>query len=89
MKCSSDGELLEVAAEPPHHRLLVLRRPALRVQVDELESILEGEARQLAGGVLSHPESAALDRSAEAHAGAGFGGHERMFSRAGLEADGR
>jgi len=43
-----------------------------------LQRILEREVRQLACGVLGHPEGAALDRSAEADVSAGFRGHERL-----------
>jgi hypothetical protein len=48
--------------------------------MDELQNILEREIRQLASRVLGQPESAALDRSAEADVRVGLGGHERMFS---------
>jgi hypothetical protein len=34
--------------------------------MDELESVLERQVRELAGSVLGHPEGSALDRSAEA-----------------------
>jgi hypothetical protein len=37
----------------------------LRVEVDELEQILEREIRELTRCVLGQPEGAALDRSAE------------------------
>src|SRR5262249_44535353 len=72
--------LADVALEPAHRRLLVLRRSALGVQVDELERVLEREVRQLAGGVLCQPQRAALDRPAEADLGVRLRGHERMFS---------
>jgi ATP-dependent DNA ligase len=54
-------------------------RSALGVQVDELQCVLEREVRELAGRVLGHPQSSALDRSAEAHMGVRLGGQERML----------
>jgi hypothetical protein len=51
------------------------------VEVDEPERILEREIRQLAGGVLGHPERTALDRSAEANLTVRLRSQERMFSR--------
>jgi len=47
--------------------------------VDELEGILERKVRELASGVLGHPEGSALDCSAEADVGMGFRRHERML----------
>jgi hypothetical protein len=49
--------------------------------MDELQSILERQVRQLAGGVLGEPECATLDRAAEADVSVGLGGQERMFAR--------
>ena len=65
----------QIALEPPHRRPLVLRRSALRVQVDELQGILEREVRQLAGGVLGQPECSALDRASEADVGVRLSRH--------------
>jgi len=70
----------QVALEPAQRGLLVLRRSALGVEMDELERILEREVRKVAGGVFSSPQRSALDRSAEADAGVRLGGHERMFA---------
>ncbi len=43
----------QVTLQPTHRRPLVLWRTTLRVEMDELQKILEWEVRQLAGGVLS------------------------------------
>jgi hypothetical protein len=45
-----------------------------------LEGVLKRKARQLASGVLGHPESSALDRTAEADVSMSFRRHEHMFS---------
>jgi hypothetical protein len=81
------GEVLErrrllgdVSLQPPHRRLLVLRRPALGIQVDELQKVRERQVREVAGGVLGQPECSALYRSTEADVSVRLGGHERMFS---------
>jgi hypothetical protein len=59
----------QVPLKPAHRRLLVLRRSALRVELHELQGILERQVRQLAGCVLREPECSALDRTAEADLG--------------------
>jgi hypothetical protein len=41
----------------------------LGIEMDELESVLDEEVRQLAGGVLGHPQCPALDRPTEADTG--------------------
>lgn len=48
--------------------------------MDELQRVLEREVRQLASGVLGHPQRPALDRPTEADVSVGLRGHERMFS---------
>jgi hypothetical protein len=48
--------------------------------MDELQRVLEWQAREFAGGVLGQPQSATLDRSAEADVRMWLGGQERMFS---------
>jgi hypothetical protein len=48
--------------------------------VDEPERVLERQVRELAGGVLGHPECAAFARTLEPDVGLRFGGHEQMFS---------
>jgi hypothetical protein len=50
----------------------------------ELQRVLQRKVRQLAGGVLGHPERPALDGSAEADVSVRLGGHERMFARGAL-----
>ncbi len=45
----------QVPLEPPHRRLLVLRRPALGVEVDELQRVLERQVRELARCIFGHP----------------------------------
>ena len=57
----------------------VVRRTYGR-QRAELERVLEGEVRELAGRVLGHPQCSALDRPAEANAGVRLRGQERMFA---------
>ena len=47
--------------------------------MDELQRVRKRGVRELASGVLSHPQGSALDGSAEANAGVRLGGHERMF----------
>ena len=69
----------DVTLEPPQSRLLVVRRPALRVEMDEL-GVLEREGRELAGRVLGEPQCAALDRSAEANVRVRLGGQETYVS---------
>lgn len=71
----------QVPLEPAHCRSLELRRPALGVETDQLEGVLERQVRQLTRGVLGSPECSALDRSAEADVSMSLCGHERMFSR--------
>jgi hypothetical protein len=70
----------EIANEPPPRRRLSLRGATLEVEMHELQRVLERQVRELAGGVLGHPEGSALDCSAEADVRVGLGGHERMFS---------
>jgi hypothetical protein len=48
--------------------------------MDELERVLERQVRELASGVLGHPQSSALDSSAEADVSVGLSRHEHMFS---------
>jgi len=48
--------------------------------MDELEGILERQARKLPSGILGHPQCSTLDRSAEADVGMGFRCHEQMFA---------
>ena len=48
--------------------------------MDELKRVLERKVRKLACSVLGHPESSALDRSAEADMGIGLRSQERMFA---------
>jgi hypothetical protein len=55
---------------------------AFAVQVDELERVFERQVRQLARGVLSHPQRSALDSAAEADLSMTFRSHKRMFARA-------
>jgi hypothetical protein len=43
--------LAEVALEPAQRRLLVLRRPAISVELHELEGVLERYVRELPGSV--------------------------------------
>jgi hypothetical protein len=50
--------------------------------VDELERVFERQVRQLARGVLSHPQRSALDSAAEADLSMTFRSHKRMFARA-------
>jgi hypothetical protein len=57
-----------VALEPGQHGAFELRRTALCVEVDELQRALERQVRKLASGILSHPQSSALGRSAQADA---------------------
>jgi hypothetical protein len=45
-----------------------------------LERVLEREVGELAGGVLGHPQCAALDGAAEADVGVGLRRQERMFA---------
>ena len=45
----------QIPLEPPHRRLLVLRRSALGVEVDEL-CVLERQVRTLASGVVGKPD---------------------------------
>jgi hypothetical protein len=49
------GPLGQVPLEPPHRRPLVLRRSTLRVEVDELQEVVEWEVRKLTRCVLGHP----------------------------------
>jgi hypothetical protein len=49
--------------------------------MDELQEIFERNVRQLAGGVLGHPQGTSLDRPAEADVRVRLGSHERMFPR--------
>ena len=49
--------LREVPLEPPQGRLLILRAVWLRVQVDELQGVLERQLRDLPGGVLGTPRA--------------------------------
>ena len=74
----------QVTLEPPHRRLLALRRPALGVHVDELERVLERQIREFASSVLSQPESSALDGTTEADVRVRLRGQERMFARLSL-----
>jgi hypothetical protein len=46
----------------------------------ELQRVFERQVRQLAGGVLVHPESPALDRTAEVSVSIRLGGQERMLA---------
>ena len=46
----------------------------------ELQRVPERQVRELASGVLSQPEGATLDRSAEADLSVRLAGHERMFA---------
>ena len=46
----------------------------------ELQRVLEWQVWKFAGGVLSQPQSSALDRSAEADVRVRLDGQERMFS---------
>ncbi len=70
----------QIPLEPAKRSSFVLRRSALRVQMDELQRVLEWQVREFASGVLGQPQSAALDRSAETDVRVGLGGQERMFS---------
>jgi hypothetical protein len=70
----------QIPPEPSQRRLLVLRRSPLGVEVDELEGIFEPEVRKFAGRILGHPESSALDRTAEADVCVRLGGEERTFA---------
>ena len=80
-KCLSFGEpSVKYRSSQRSAAPLVLRRPALGVEVDELERVLERQVRELASCVLGEPECTALDRSAEADVRVRLGGHERMFS---------
>ena len=49
--------------------------------MDELQSVLEGQIRQLASSILGGPQSSTFYRSAEANMSMSLRGHERMFSR--------
>jgi hypothetical protein len=67
------GEVLEprrafrqMTLKPAQRRLLTLRRPALRVQIDKLKKIFKRQVRELAGCVLAEPRCPPLDGSAEA-----------------------
>jgi hypothetical protein len=75
----SSRVLGEVALKPSPCCRFELRRAALGIKVDELQSVLERELRHLAGGVLGGPERAAFDSSAEASIGVTLRSHERMF----------
>ena len=70
----------QIPLEPAKRSSFVLRRSAFRIQMDELQRVLEWQAREFAGGVLGQPQSATLDRSAEADVRMWLGGQERMFS---------
>jgi hypothetical protein len=76
----------EVSLEPAQSRLLVLRRTALGVEMDELQEVFERQVREFASGVLGQPQNSALDRSAKADVSVGLGGHERMFAESGRTA---
>jgi hypothetical protein len=71
--------LSQVTLEPSERTTLVLGRAALRVQLDELEGILERELRKLTSRIFGHPEGSALDRSAEADVRVRLRRQERMF----------
>ena len=45
----------EIALEPAHRRLFVLRRAALRVEMDELQEVFQRQVRELASSVLGQP----------------------------------
>jgi hypothetical protein len=47
----------------------------------KLQGVLERQVRELASGVLGHPQGAALDCSPKADVGVRLRGQERMFSR--------
>ena len=52
----------------------------LDVEMDELERVRKRQVRELARGVLGHPERSTLERSTEADVSVRLRGHERMFS---------
>jgi hypothetical protein len=70
----------QVTLEPVQCCLLELRRSALAVEMHDQGRILQRQVRQLAGGVLGHPESSAFDRSTEANVSVRLDGHTNTCS---------
>ena len=58
--------LAQVANESWPRRRLALRRPAFRVQLDELECVRERQLREFASGIFSQSERPAINCAAKA-----------------------